>query len=69
MIEYLKSLFTTPSADQVRQKQLAEAERLALECEATAEEYEVESEHRERLACMYRARAERLKSMAVGTEQ
>lgn len=51
-----KKLFHRITAAQIREQQLAEADALALEHEAAAE-------HHDALATMYRARAERLRSM------
>lgn len=66
-MEFIKSMIEPINAQRVHAKQLLDAERLALEHQSAAEEYEVQADHHERLAVMYRARVERLRSMAVGT--
>ncbi len=48
--------FKMPSAEDIRKKQLEEAERASLEHEAAAE-------HHDALATMYRGRVERLRSL------
>ena len=57
-MSFLKSLFKPVGATKVRDQQLFEAQRLALEHEAAAE-------HHDALATMYRARVERLKQDAL----
>ena len=55
------NIFRTPNAAMIAQRQLEEAERLALEHEAAAE-------HHDALATMYRGRADRLRAYLAGSD-